>query len=198
MSETQTSTLETSDARSGASDAEKLAALEAENEGLRRQVEQLMAMTEDRATRDARLAAAEAENARLQGQATEAVVSEALAKAAENLDIEPATVLSMYRHHFQAVPTGGGAYRVEPNPTEFLLQRMRSDAFLEASRRRQQEEHAGDMAIDNPGGDAAKVLAALDRSPSAKADWIQKHGQETFHQLVRNAEVGGYKRQGGR
>ena len=166
--------------------AERLAAMEEENRQLQARIEQLEALDRDRQTREDRLAKAQDANARLEAQYGEAAKREALRSAAETLDLDPQTVLTLYGHQFAAQADERGALQIVPNPTETLARKLKEDPLLRWSRRAREDPSQGGQPADSR-AEARRVLAELDRDAQAKAQWIARNGQEAYFDLVGKA-----------
>ena len=176
--------------------AEHLADLQAENEVLRGQVKTLQAVNEDADTRDERLAAAEQEHAALVKQAGDAILKGALSSAAETLDIDPKLVMGLYAHHFKAVPEQGGTFKIEPNPTEWLATKAKTDTLLRRSVEDvQTKKVAGNVMASLASGDITaladdQVVALVDvllANPEKKMEFFQRHDGETYLKLTSRA-----------
>jgi len=200
----------TGDDANDATTAERLAALEAENTALRGQVEVLTAVRDDAGTRDERLAQAEAVNAALREQAGAAILDAGLRSAAETLDLDPGLVAGIYGHHFEAVPAENGAFKIEPNPTEFLAQKARTDPLLKRSSAAGQQSRASrNVMTCVASGDVGSLtneqvtalVDGLDRNSTHKVDFIKKHGANVYIGLTNRArrikKRAGETRQGG-
>lgn len=168
----------------GPTDAERLEALEEENATLRGQVETLSAVRDEADTRDRRLAEAQDENRALRRQAADAILDQALRAAAETLDVDPQLVLGIYKGNFKAAPDADGTFRVEPNPTEWLARKARSDPLLRRSalavRQRKADNTAADSLargeIDALSDEQVLSLVELfDREPQKKSRFIAEH-----------------------
>lgn len=181
-------------------DVDRLAVLERENRSLQSRLDEMLAAEKDRATREGRLKAAEQANSELQSQYTEAVLNNALRGAAEVLELPAKTVLEYYRHEFKAAANDKGKIHVTPNPTEFLAARLKADDPLlrnaRANFRTRRAEAAASAAPAGATGDPAGLIALLDRSPSRKAEYIRKHGQEAYVRLAARVTRAGGNRAG--
>jgi len=190
-------------------DAERLKALEEENAVLRGQIERLSAMRDEADARDRRLVEAQDENRTLRRQAADAILDQALRAAADTLEIDPQLVLGIYKDHFKAAPDKDGTFRIEPNPTEWLARKARSDPLL-----RRSTESVRQRKADNSTADALttceidalsdeqvlRLVEMFDRDPQKKSRFIAEHSDTPsgapYLRLCARAQRLGYRRGG--
>jgi len=180
-------------------DAQRLEQLEAENEGLRRQLQEIQAADEDRQTRQQRLDRQEQANRRLRTDLAEKALREALRAAADNVGVD-ADLALLQSHRFQCAVGEDGTARIEPNPTETFLELVRSDPLFRRSNRTvaERRRHRPAIAGTPPDDDAeiVELLGYLDRNPARRYEFVRRHGREKFFDLLRAARRKGYRRRG--
>lgn len=165
-------------------DAERFAGLEADNKILRTRIQQLEDIGVDAETREARLKAAEATNAALQAEHGTAVLREAIRAAAETLNVDPEVALNLYGHKFKTTIQPNGRVQIEPNVTETLAVAVREHPLLRGNQQTVEQRASDRATLRDPGADAQKMLAALDRDAAAKGAYVEKHGGEAYMKLV--------------
>ncbi len=173
-------------------DADTLAALQQENAHLQARVDELLAAVQDAGAQHDLLEQAERDNAALRTRYASAALNQALAQAAANVGLS-AQAAAAYAHRFQCRVAGDGEVRIEPNPTEFLLVEVRDNPLLRQSLQRQASQRQtravvnGAAAVDQV--DPVELLAALDRDPARKAQFIARHGSAAFIELAAKARA---------
>ena len=197
----------TSDLQVAPAPDERLDALEEENAALRRQVETLSAGREDADARERRLAEAKDENRKLRLQAADAILDQALRTAADTMEIDSKLVLGIYKSNFKTVWAPDGTLRVEPNPTEWLATKARSDPLLCRSVRAVRQRRADNSAtawgssgqIDSLSDEQVlRLVEMFDRDPQAKSRFIAENPETSrgvpYLKLCARAQRLGYRR----
>ena len=169
--------------------------LQEENRRLHGQIEQFS----ERQARDEgltqRLDEAEQANDQLRRRYAAAAMTEAMARAAKAVGISPEAA-GAYAHRFRCEVDTEGQVRIEPNPTEFLLEQVRDNPLLRDSADRRREA-AEARAVINGAAPAAEadpvaLMTSLDRSAARKARFIARHGSQGYLELAARARGKGY------
>ena len=176
---------------SAPSQADTLAALQQENQHLKARIDELVADSAARAD-DQRLAQAEQANAQLRQRLTGLALTQGLAQAAANVGLSDQAA-GVYAHRFRCTLDDEGRPRIEPNPTEFLLRELQDNPLLKQSAQREASQRQARAVVsgacDVAQADPVELLAALDRDPSRKAQFISRHGSAAFIDLAAKARV---------
>ncbi|KPK82789.1 MAG: hypothetical protein AMJ81_09260 [Phycisphaerae bacterium SM23_33] len=178
-------------------EAQRLEELQAENERLRQQLEALQAADQDRHQREQRLQEQEKANHRLRQELADKALKEAVRTAAEDVGIEPDLAM-LQAHRFQCSVGEDGLVRIEPNPTETFLKLSKTDPVFRRNNKAVAEGRKHRAAIDGAAAvdaaDAVDLIGFLDRNPTRRYEFIQKHGKGKFFELLRTAKRKGYRR----
>jgi len=185
--------------QTAADEADVLATLQQENLQLRAEIDQLGQAQSEASTQQERLADAEAANEQLRHRYASVAMRQALAEAAANVGLAPEAA-GAYAHRFRCEIDADGATRVEPNPTEFLLQELKDNPLLRQSVERARQERSARAVASGAAevgqADPVELLASLDRNPARKAQFIRRHGTAGYVDLARRARRKGYGRTG--
>ena len=173
-----------------------LAALQQENEELRQRSEELLeAQTERRSLRD-RLEQAERHSAQLRQQCADLALADAIDQAAANLGISPESA-SIFRSRFTCELDSEGQPQIQPDPAELLAEELRSNPLLRESLTRGRQDRQAAAVVNGASevteADPTELMAALDRRPSRKAQFIRRHGTQAFLDLAEAARRKGYR-----
>ncbi len=178
--------------------ADPLDQLQAENDSLRQQIEDLRATAED-AAGDERLDAQRRANERLREELASTSLSEALRSAAGELGIDPDLAM-LQATRFDCTVDDTGAVRITPNPTETFLKLAKTDPLFRRADpavkdgRDEGASIAAATAVDE--SDAVDLVGYLDRNPARRYEFIRRHGRDKFFELIRAAKRRGYRRAG--
>lgn len=179
------------------SDAQRLEELQAENERLRQQLEALQAGDRDRHQREQHLKEQEKANQRLRKELADTALKEAIRTAAEDVGIDHSLAM-LQAHRFQCSVGEDGLVHVQPNPTETFLKLSKTDPVLRRNNKAVAESRKHRATIDGAAAvdeaDATDLISFLDRNPTRRYEFIQKHGKDKFFELLRTAKRRGYKR----
>jgi len=169
---------------------EVIADLQAQNDGLQQQIEQLQAARTDPDDTAARLELAAEENDQLRDCYAQLSLRESLRKAADTLGLA-GDVVGLYGHRFHCTVTADGGVRIEPNPTEFLVEQLRNDPLLARAAEKGQQRGNAEAVVHGirkpETADPVQLLAVLDGDPKRKARFVAKHGAEALLDLARRA-----------
>jgi len=164
--------------------------LQDENQRLRQQIEHLQTAHSEVATVSQDLADAAEENEQLRKRLGQLAVTDSLRIAAEKLGLT-GDVVAPHVHRFNCRIDPGGQVRIDPNPTEFLLDELKRDPLLARAAEEAERSRRADAAIHTTVGagasDPVELLSVLDRDPGKKARFIARHGTEAFVDLANRA-----------
>ncbi|MEI7834838.1 MAG: hypothetical protein WCK05_00330 [Planctomycetota bacterium] len=187
--------LEMEAAEAAGTEQAALEQLQEENRRLRGQIEQF---SEQQAQEDGlsdRLGEAEQANDQLRRRYAAAALAEGMGRAARAVGISPEAA-GAYAHRFRCEVDAEGQVRIEPNPTEFLLEQMRENPLLRESAQRQREAAQAraviDGAVSAEEADPVSLMTSLDRSAPRKARFIARHGSQGYLALAARARRKGY------
>ena len=169
--------------------------LQQENRRLRGQIEQLSERNAQDEGLTQRLDEAEQANDQLRRRYAGAAMTEAMARAAKAVGISPEAA-GAYAHRFRCEVDAEGQVRIEPNPTEFLLEQVRDNPLLRDSADRHRETAEARAVINGAApaseADPVALMTSLDRSAARKARFIARHGSQGYLELAARARGKGY------
>jgi hypothetical protein len=175
--------------------AAALQQLQEENQQLRRRIDELAEQQAEGEGLTERLGEVERTNDELRRRYAAAALNEAIGRAAQAVGISHEAA-AVYAHRFRCEVDTEGEARIEPNPTEFLLEELRDNPLLrDSAQRHRQHAEAGAVingAIPAEQADPVQLMASLDRSPARKARFIARHGTQSYLDLAARARMKGY------
>jgi hypothetical protein len=164
--------------------------LHEQNQQLRQRIEEMEARNLEADRSLEQFETLQQQNDNLRRSYASAALDQALRAAADKLGISPETA-SLYAHRFQCTLDDDAAPRISPNPTELLVDELKSNPLLATSEARRKRSRQTDAAaaglVDPESLDAGDLLAQLDRSPNAKARFIARHGGEAYLKMAEKA-----------
>ena len=170
--------------------------LQEENQQPLAKIEQLTAAQGDAADAANRLDDAVEANEQLRNRYAQLALADAVRQAAEAVGV-PADLAGVYSHRFTCRIDADGAAQIEPNPTEFLLARLKEDPLLQQSAVKAQQHRRASAVVSGvervDGADPVELMAVLDRDAGKKARFIARHGTEAFVDLAERARRKGYR-----